>query len=145
MRFPQVLIYEKDGRIAELLRRDSKSRQWSVREPRRLETCLRLLRRGGPSVFILKVGSDLLQELDLLDRVSWLFPDTVSVVVSDTDNPVLAGLAWDLGAAVVLFPPQPRQYLTDILDRLLEPPVCGRSVAIVQDENSGSSPPPVDS
>ena len=69
MRFPQVLIYESDGRIADLVRRDSKSRQWSVREPRRLETCLRLLRRGGPSVLVLKIGADLVQELTLLDRV----------------------------------------------------------------------------
>src|SRR5262249_17900300 len=121
MRFPQVLIYENDGRIAEFLRREGKSRQWSLREPRRPETCLRLLRRGGPSVLVLKVGSDLLEELKLLDRVSWLYPDAATVVLGDTDNPVLAGLAWDLGAALVLFPPQPRHYLIDILGRLLQP------------------------
>src|SRR5438876_11679268 len=92
MRFPQVVIYENDGRIAELLRRESKSRQWSLREPRQPESCLRLLRRSSVSVLVLKVGTDLLQELTLLDHVSWLFPDTVTVVVGDTDNPILAGL-----------------------------------------------------
>src|SRR5438876_1670208 len=113
MRFPQVLIYENDGRIAELLRRENKSRRWSLREPRRPEACLRLLRRGGPNVLVLKVGTDLHQELTLLDRISWLFPDTATVVVGDTDNPVLRGLAWDLGAAAVLFPPQQRHDLVD--------------------------------
>src|SRR5438270_145406 len=121
MRFPQVLIYENDGRIAELLRRASKARQWSLREPRRPESCLRLLQRGGPSVFVLKVGTDLLQELTLLERVSWLYPETATVVVGDMANPLLAGLAWDLGAGLVLFPPQPRHALLEFLERLLEP------------------------
>ena len=70
MRFPQVLIYENDGRIAELLRRDDKSRRWALREPRRPEACFRLLRRGGPNALVLKVRTDLFQELTLLDRVS---------------------------------------------------------------------------
>jgi hypothetical protein len=126
MRYPQVLIYENDGRIAELLRREGKPRHWSLREPRRPESCLRLLRRGGPSVLVLKVGRDLLEELTLLERVSWLYPDTGTVVVGDSDNPALAGLTWDLGAAVVLFPPQPRYSLIGIVGRLLEPsPVAG--------------------
>jgi hypothetical protein len=120
MRFPQVLVYENDGRIAELLRRQGKPRHWSLREPRRPEACLRLLRRGGPSVLVLKVGTDLLQELTLLDRVSWLFPDTVTLVVGDAPNPVLEGLAWDLGATLVLFPPQPRHYLMDTLLKIFD-------------------------
>jgi DNA-binding NtrC family response regulator len=145
MRFPQVLIYENDTRIAELLRREGKARQWSLREPRRPETCLRLLRRGGPNVLVLKVGTDLLQELTLLDRVNWLFPHTATVVVCDTDHPVLTGLAWDLGAAAVLFPPQQRCYLVDIIGRLLEPYVADRRAAVDQDQNSVSRLPPVDS
>jgi hypothetical protein len=120
MRFPQVLVYENDGRLAELLRRDGRSRQWSLREPRRPETCLRLLRRGGPSVLVLKVGTDLVEELTLLDRVSWFFPDTATGVVGDTDNPVVARLAWDLGAAFVLFPPHPQHDLVDIVGGLAE-------------------------
>lgn len=143
MRYPQVLIYETDGRIAELLRREGKPRQWSLREPRRPEACLRLLRRGGPSVLLLKVGRDLVQELTLLDRVSWLFPDTATVVIGDSDNPALAGLIWDLGAALVLFPPQPRYALIDIISRLLEPPLTdGTSAAASgEDPDSGLSTP----
>jgi hypothetical protein len=120
MRFPQLLIYEKDGRLAELFRRQRKPLHWSVREPRRPETCLRWLQRGGPSIVVLKVGNDLLEELTLLDRVNWLFPDTATVVIGDTDNPVLAGLAWDLGAALVLFPPQHRYDLPEVVNRLSE-------------------------
>jgi DNA-binding NtrC family response regulator len=125
MRFPQVLIYENDGRIAELVRREVKAQPWSLREPRRPEACLRLLERGGPNVLILKVGTDLIQELTLLERVSWLFPETATVVVGDAANPVLADLAWNLGATCVLFPPQPRHDLVEVLSRLLQPAAAG--------------------
>ena len=121
MRFPQIVVYEKDGRIAELLRREGKSRQWSIREPRRTESCLRLLERAGPSALVVKIGPDLLAEFTLLERASWLFPDTATVMVGDTVDPVLAGLAWDLGATIVLSPSQLRHALPEVLSRLLEP------------------------
>jgi DNA-binding NtrC family response regulator len=121
MRLPQVLVYETDGRLAELLRRAGEARRWSLREPRRLESCLRLLERGGPSVLVVKVGTDLVRELTLLERVAWLYPDTAAVVVGDSENSVLAGLAWDLGATFVLFPPFTRHDLPDLVARLLTP------------------------
>jgi DNA-binding response OmpR family regulator len=121
MRYPQVLVYENDGRLAELLRRESESRRWSLREPRRQESCLRLLARGGPSVLVLKVGADLTREFTLLERVAWLYPEAAVVVVSDTENPALAGLAWDLGASFVLFPPFLRHQLPEIVTGLVEP------------------------
>ncbi|MCI0457737.1 MAG: hypothetical protein L0Z62_12265 [Gemmataceae bacterium] len=120
MRYPQVLVYETDGLLAGLLRRAEKSRAWSLREPRRLESCLRLLRRGGPSVLVLKLGRDLEQELALLERVHARFPETATVVVGDLDYPQLAGLAWDLGAAYVVFPPLPRTLLPELVAGLLE-------------------------
>ena len=133
MRFPQILIYENDGRLAELLRREGKPAEWSLREPRQPDSCLRLLQRGGPSVMVLKVGTDVLQELTLLERVAWLFPDTMTLVVGESADPALAGLAWDLGATVVLFPPQPRHYLIEILGRLLEPSLAS-SAPLEQDD-----------
>ena len=119
MRYPQVLVYENDGRLAEFLRREPGA--WSLREPRSLDSCLRLLQPDGPGVLVLKVGKDLLREFTLLDRVTWLFPETKTVVVSQTDSPVLNALAWDLGAACVLLPPQPRPELVEVVSGLLEP------------------------
>jgi len=122
MRHPQVLIYESDGRLAEMLRSENKPREWSIREPRSLEAGLRLLRRGGPSVAVLKLGKDLLRELTLLERVTWLFPETAVIVVGDTENSVLAGLAWDLGASFVLSPPLARGELFGIVTSLINSP-----------------------
>src|ERR1700693_1474782 len=100
MRHPQLLIYENDGLLARLLRSVPRSRgnlgktlDWSLREPRRPETCLRLLRRGGPIILVLKLGRDLVGELGLLQQVHWLFQSTPVVVVCDTQDSTLAGLA----------------------------------------------------
>jgi DNA-binding response OmpR family regulator len=114
-----VLVCESDGRLAALLRELVDRNQWSLREPRRTEACLRLLRRGGPSVLVLKVGRDLERDLTLLERVAWLRPETGIIVVGDTDHAALAGLAWDLGADFVLLPPLPRELLPDIVTGLM--------------------------
>jgi hypothetical protein len=141
MRLPQVLVYETDGRLAALLRPLAEPRGWSLREPRRPESCLRLLGRGGPAVFVLKLGSvprreatllgqgqgeeavvegrALVNELSLLERVTRLCPEAATVVVADADHAELAALAWDLGAAYVLAPPLPRDGLPDIVSGLL--------------------------
>ncbi len=120
MRYPQLLVYEKDGRLAELVRRDSDARKWSLREPRRAESCLRLLQSGSASVLLLKIGTNPVRELALLERALWVFPDTVSVVVSEENNPALAGLAWALGASLVLYPSWSRSELVEVLAGLME-------------------------
>jgi hypothetical protein len=119
---PQILVYESDGRLAALLRPLAEERKWALREPRQLAPCLRLLRRGGPGVLVLKAGRDLERELTLLERVAWSFPDTATVLVGDTDSALLAGLAWDLGADYVLFPPLPRERLPEIVAALMPVP-----------------------
>ncbi len=122
MRYPQLLICESDGRLARLLEQPAESRHWSLRQPRRPEACLRLLRRGGPSVLLLKLGHDPIPELTLLERVAWLYPETRTIVVGDTEQAALTDLAWDLGAAYVLFPPLPQEWLVDLITGLLVQP-----------------------
>jgi hypothetical protein len=134
MRFPQLLIYETDGRLAAQLRKLAEERKWSLREPRQPAACLGLLRRGGRSVLVLKLGAApprepaaeaadreraRVRELTLLERVSWHCPDTATVVVGDVEHADLAGVAWDLGAACVLFPPWPRDWLPDVVAGLM--------------------------
>jgi hypothetical protein len=120
MRHPQVLVYEADGRLAALLRPTAEERRWSLDEPRRAETVPERLRRGGPAVLVLRVGRDLEREMTLLERAAWLCPDSRVVVVTDLEQARLAGLAWDLGAAYVLAPPQPRERLPMIVAGLLD-------------------------
>ena len=124
MRRAQLIVCERDGLLAHLCRQAGLNREWSLRETRRLEACLRLLRQGGPSVLVLDIGRDLERELTLLERVTSLYPDTATVVVGDAENTALAALAWDLGASFVLFPPLPRDLLLGVLRGLMAAAVC---------------------
>ncbi len=119
MRFPQLLIYESDGQLARLLEGTAGTHRWVLRQPRRVEACLRLLRRGGPAIVVMKLDRDLESAFTLLERTTWLFPEAASVVVTETDNAPLVELAWDLGAAYVLAPPQSRDLLVEVVAGLM--------------------------
>lgn len=120
VQYPQVLLYENDGRLAALLQPHAEAHHWALRQPRQLDACVRLLRRARPGVLVLKVGRDLIREFTLLERVRWLCPEASAVVVADMHNAALAGLAWHLGAHYVLMPPQPTEQLANVLDGLME-------------------------
>ncbi|MCS6850464.1 MAG: hypothetical protein NZ700_04760 [Gemmataceae bacterium] len=144
MRRPQVVVYEEDGKLARILTDTCRERKWLLRQPRQPGACLRLLRRGGPAVLVLKVHRPQVRDpamldaltasykelagqrrrladtIELLDRVTWLLPDVNTLVVGETDDPPLAGLAWDLGARFVLFPPHPLPLVIDLVTHLME-------------------------
>jgi hypothetical protein len=121
MRYPQLVIFEGDGRLAALLRPAAEAGAWALREPRQAGACLRLLGRGDPAVLMLRIGRDLERELTLLERATRLHPEAACVVVAEGDHARLAGLAWDLGAAFVVTPPVPRDVLPDLVGALLRP------------------------
>ncbi len=107
MRYPRVLIHEHNGRIARFFHElNLEKKPWTVHEPRRFEDCLELLDDQGAAVLIVNLGRNVEGELELLQRVAWRFPETACLVASETDDPELLGLAWDLGARHVLAPPQ---------------------------------------
>lgn len=114
MRYPQLLIYETDGRLARMLEATAGTHRWVLRQPRNVESCLRLLRNGGPAIVVLSIDSNLEQSLTLLTKTTESFPDVLTVVTMENENTGLADLAWDLGAAYVLTPRQPRDLLLDI-------------------------------
>ncbi len=115
MHHAQVLVFGLEGRLADALRDLAQELQFWLREVRHIKTCLNLIRKGGAGVLVLRLGKDLDRELALLHQVSDLFPTTRTIVVGPVDNPPVAALAWDLGAAYVLFPPQPVESIRDIV------------------------------
>jgi len=145
MRSPRILVYERDGRLAWLLKHTKQTvglirgqgdaHGWSLREPRRLETCLKLLADGSPAILIVRMatrppaartpeeeekeGRRQDRAVLLLDHVRRLRPETAVIAVSDQADDALAGLAWDLGAAYVLFPPQPMTVMPGIVAHLM--------------------------
>ena len=51
--------------------------------------------------------------------MAWLFPETRVLVVGEAAHAPLEDLAWDLGAALCLFPPGPEDRLPDIVAALM--------------------------
>jgi hypothetical protein len=124
MLFPQIIIYERDGKLAEVLREKSQLNRWSQREPRSPDSVLRLLKKSQPAILVLRTGRDLVSELTMLDRILWLYPETTAIVVTPADDPGLERLIWDLGATFVFSgngTPQPMPKLVDHLMKTQQP------------------------
>lgn len=115
MRFPQLLIFEADGRLTASLQPLADELGLSPRQVQQPEACRRALRRGGPNVLLLRAGRDLDREFALLDEVSRTTPETRIFVVLDQDDARLRGLAWDLGASYVLPLSRSRDLLPDLV------------------------------
>ena len=119
MQQAQVLTYGIEGVLAEGLRTLAEARRFWLRETSQYAACRNLVQASPPTVFVLMLGRDLERELVLLDDVHTCQPGTATIALGETDNPVLAGLAWDLGATDVLFPPTPAEMITEVIERLL--------------------------
>ena len=59
MRFPQLLIYETDGRLARTLEATAGTHRWVLRQPRRVEPCSEFARRNNKGLWLLR-GSKVL-------------------------------------------------------------------------------------
>src|SRR5262249_45484212 len=76
MRYPQVLIYETDRRVYQLLKNAAEANKWkwSLPELQRTAACLPLWRRGGPNVVILHVQRPQVQNLETLEELKVSYP-----------------------------------------------------------------------
>lgn len=119
MRQTQVLAHNVAGPSAERLRELARAGRFRLRETSQLSACANLVRSDPPSVLVLVLGRDVERELALLEETHALLPDTATIVIGEADNPVLAGLAWELGATFALFPPTPIEWLGELIQGML--------------------------
>jgi len=120
MLHPQIVVFERDARLAETLAALAETERWPLRGARQVELCLRLLRQPGPGVLVVKVAKPAERDLALVEQVSWQLPNVPVVVVGEVDDAaVLSGLAWDVGASYALFPPLSRDLLPDVVVGLM--------------------------
>ena len=119
MQQAQILAYGVDEPLAGRLQKLGHDEGIWVRAVQQLRACRDLLRDAGPAVLIVMLGKDVAEELALVEEVGRVWPDTAVIVISDTDNPALAALAWDLGARCVLQPPLSIELLPPIVVKFL--------------------------
>jgi len=129
MKHPQIVVFENDGLLARYLDQTVERRRWLLRESRQIPACVNLLRAGGPSVLVIKLGRNLIREFSLLDAVHAALTDIPIVVVSDAEDAVLQSLAYDLGARYVLQPPDPRTQLIELVESLMAATISRAGIA----------------
>lgn len=120
MKYPQILIYERDRQLAASLQELAESWKWILREVRSKEEVFEYLKQCGPTTFVLKMGSDLENELRLVHETRQQFSQTHIVVIGEPEHGLLAGVAWDLGASYVLLQPFPRDLLPEIIEGFMD-------------------------
>jgi DNA-binding NtrC family response regulator len=120
MQQSQIVTFGLEGSLAESLRELAQARRIWLRETSQYAACQSLVSSTAPLVFVLVLGKDLEREMAMLDLVHAALPETAVIVVGEADNPTLAGLAWDLGATYVLFPPTLIEVIGEVIARCLE-------------------------
>ena len=122
MRQAQIVTYGIDGVVADRLRELAEVRRIWLRETNHVPACRSLVQSAAPPVLVLVLGRDIERELALLEEIHATMPATAIIAIGEADNPALAGLAWDLGATFVLFPPMPVEVIGELLGRFLGEP-----------------------
>lgn len=120
MRHPQIVVYERDGRLAQQLRPLAEARRWPLREPRQPDACRRLIEKPGPAVLVVRLGRDPEQELALLSHAASRHEVRTVAVGESEDAVALITLAWDLGSDFVLAPPISREILPAVVAGLID-------------------------
>jgi hypothetical protein len=118
----QVITYGLEGILAERLRELAAARRFGLRETSQLAACRSLVQASAPTVLVLHLGTQLERELALLEEVHACLPGTAILAIGAADNPVLAGLVWELGARFALFPPLPAEMLLEVIVGFLREP-----------------------
>jgi hypothetical protein len=120
MLYPQIVVHERDGGLAEQLRPRATEKRWALRQPRQAGAIWKNLAAGSPTVFVINIGESPERDFALIERVTWYLPDVATVVVGDLENAAGAELSWDVGAAYALFPPISRDLLPEIVTGLMK-------------------------
>ena len=81
-----------------------------------------LLAKGSRGILVIRLGRDLVDELHLVRDVADSYPEVMIVALGDVDHPLLEGMAYDLGANAVLFPPRGVEELFEMLSGWVEKP-----------------------
>ena len=121
MQQTQILTYGLTGIAVEGLRDLTTARRIWLRETHQLSACQNLL-QAAPTILIVQLGRDLVQELALVGLAHECVPGSAIIVIGETDSAGLAGLAWEFGAAYVLLPPTPVERLSEIVSCMLREP-----------------------
>ena len=116
MRSAELLAFGVEGVLNDRLAAWAQDHGLWYRPVQQASALHNLLRKGSRGLLIIRVGRDVVSELELLQGAAHDFPEMTTIVIGDLDHPLLEGLAYDLGASAVLFPPRGSDELFEMLE-----------------------------
>jgi hypothetical protein len=119
MRSIELLACQLDDAFARQLERWAQDAGVWFRGLATPKPVLGLLRQGSRGILVLRLGRDLVRELELLQSVADGFPEVTIGVVGESDHPELEGLCYDLGAAYVAFGGEAASRVLEWLPRVI--------------------------
>ena len=108
-----------EGKAAERLHETAALHGVICRDMRDTKAVLRGLQKAKDAVVVVRIGRALEEELAMIQAIQRLHPETRTIALIDSDNPAIAALAWELGAAFVLSKPTPWEVLPDVVAAML--------------------------
>ena len=115
MRSTELLAFGIEGPLHDRLAAWSQDHGLWFRAVQHAAALQNLLRKGSRGLLVIRVGRDVVDELTLLQGADRDFSEVTVVILGDLDYPLLEGLAYDLGASAVLFPPRGVDELFEVL------------------------------
>jgi hypothetical protein len=106
MRSTELLAFGVEGTLSDRLAAWALDRGQWFRPVQHASALLNLLSKGSQGVVLIRLGRDIVGEMELLQTAAHDFSGVTIIVLGDLDHPLLEGLAYDLGAGAVLFPPR---------------------------------------
>jgi DNA-binding response OmpR family regulator len=98
MRFPLVLLWDRDRELGDWLRRTQPAPPWVTRHVHDVEECQRLLRTGFPTVIVARSTGRMAEGLELLDWLQAHAWELRVILLMDSPDEEIEALAWNLGA-----------------------------------------------
>jgi len=115
MRSTELLAYGIEGTLHDRLAAWAQDHGLWFRTVQHAAALQNLLRKGSRGLLLIRVGRDVVDELTLLEGAAHDFAEVTVIILGDLDYPLLEGLAYDLGASAVLFPPRGVDELFEVL------------------------------
>ena len=102
MRFPTVILCDRECRVSAALRCAMPDAPWVLRHVQDFGDCRLLPASADPVVLFLRPAGEVVTALELLDWLQARGAATRTVLLLDAPDVESEALAWNLGVAVVL-------------------------------------------
>jgi hypothetical protein len=118
MRSAELIVYGIDGTLAAKLAAWALDRGYWNRTVSSVGVLIGMFRKGSDGVLVVRLGRDLVAEFEAVHLANEF--GLATIVIADAEYPATEGMAYDLGADVVVFTPDGAEQIFEVLSRIAD-------------------------